>query len=364
MATNRKIITILIITIFMVVLFIIFLEPINYKPEKDFEVTYLNLSTTSDTKTLFNIDFEYVINNNVCDNTSQLQGVILVTSYFGNVETRSAMRRAFPSAKLKEFNLRRVFLLGISPDDKYTTQKAILHENKRFGDLIQGNFQEAYRNLTYKHVMGLKWSANYCKNSRYIIKMDDDIVVNMYKIIELMNKTKLPSRKLLAGYILSGMTPIREPANKWYVTKEEYEGSFYPTFVSGWFYITNPKTCKKIVEMSSRVPYFWVDDIYVTGIIAQRLRIKHYSLKEYFTVHPEFLQCCMRDTEKSRYDCEFYVGPNGGDNNLFFTFNEIMTVCYHERCYKREKPLNETCVAEKKFSLGKGNAVVETYKLA
>lgn len=108
---------------------------------------------------LFNVSLEYLLNSKSCesDNTSDTLALIMVTSYFGNVETRSAMRRAFPSDKLRELGLKRVFLLGTAPQDKYTTQEAIVNEGKRFGDLIQGNFQEAYRNLTYKHVMGLRY---------------------------------------------------------------------------------------------------------------------------------------------------------------------------------------------------------------
>lgn len=36
-------------------------------------------------------------------------------------------------------------------------QNAINEESERYHDLVQGNFVDSYRNLTYKHVMGLKW---------------------------------------------------------------------------------------------------------------------------------------------------------------------------------------------------------------
>lgn len=109
-----------------------------------------------DDENLFDIHLKYSLNTRSCSNNSNILAVILVTSYFGNVETRSAMRRSFSSDQLEPMGFRRVFLLGQAEKDKYTSQEAVESEAKRFGDIVQGNFQEAYRNLTYKHIMGIK----------------------------------------------------------------------------------------------------------------------------------------------------------------------------------------------------------------
>lgn len=109
-----------------------------------------------DDERLFDIDLQYTLNTQSCSNNSNILAVILVTSYFGNVETRSAMRRSFSNKRLEAMGFRRVFLLGQAKKDKYTSQEAVESEAKRFGDIVQGNFQEAYRNLTYKHIMGIK----------------------------------------------------------------------------------------------------------------------------------------------------------------------------------------------------------------
>lgn len=322
------------------------------------------------TDRLFDLKLKYLINvsksfeENSDDN---ITAVIIVTSYFGNVETRSAMRRAFPAEDLKKMQLRRVFLLGTTTHDAYTNQLEIENESKRFGDIIQGNFQEAYRNLTYKHLMGLKWASEYCSGARYIFKMDDDIVVNLVRIVRIVldHFNNNNNHLLMAGYILRGMQPVREPANKWYVTHNEYSYTTYPTFVSGWFYVTTPKVARNLVVLAQQrdAKYFWIDDVYVTGLLALKLRVKHYDLSRYFTVLPEFIRCCIRNSNRSE-DCEVVVGPNGGDNNLFYEFNRAMQVCeISNKCRKPEKPLNETCVAEWKVNLGKGNAIIENYKL-
>lgn len=273
------------------------------------------------------------------------------------------MRRAFSNKKLREFGIKRVFLLGLAPADKYTKQNAIADENRRFGDLVQGNFLESYRNLTYKHVMGHKWVGESCDSVKFVVKMDDDIVVDLFKMRKVLLTLKWKKKNVMAGYILRNMKPIREPHNKWFVKNEEYSSSMYPAFLSGWFYVTTPKVSQNVYYLSQKTPYFWIDDVYVTGILADKLKVDHVDLNSLFTVHPEFLRCCMNDLLKYGYGCEFLVGPNGGDNNLFYEFNKIIKRCFYNICKKRKNFINETCVAERKFNVGRGDPQVNAYKL-
>jgi hypothetical protein len=49
------------------------------------------------------------------------------------------------------------FMLGESSSS--AASRLIDEESKRYGDIVQGSFLDSYRNMTYKHVMGLKWAA-------------------------------------------------------------------------------------------------------------------------------------------------------------------------------------------------------------
>jgi hypothetical protein len=57
-------------------------------------------------------------------------------------------------------------------------QVSLESDNDQYHDLLQGSFQDAYRNMTYKHIMALKWALYYCPGVRYVLKSDDDIFVN------------------------------------------------------------------------------------------------------------------------------------------------------------------------------------------
>ncbi|PNF29538.1 hypothetical protein B7P43_G01927 [Cryptotermes secundus] len=236
--------------------------------------------------------------------------VLIITSHAGDIEARSAMRRAYPEDKLKHLGIRRIFLLAVSnpkDDVRYNsvTQNALEDENHRYSDLVQGNFREAYRNLTYKHMMGLDWVTKYCQQAQ----------------------------PLLMGYLLQGTRPVREPANKWFVTQSEFPGSMYPPFLS----------------VSKTVHYFWIDDTYVTGLLAQVAGISHQDIHQYFTLHSEYLECCIQD---KIHLCDYIVGPNGGDPVLLLRFQRHAASCQERKCPQRspDRALNRTCVAPKKFS--------------
>lgn len=117
--------------------------------------------------------------------------MLIVTSHAGHVELRSAHRRAYPRVDLLGLGLRRVFLLARQPqhqDDADREARALRDEGRRFKDIVQGDFVEAYRNLTYKHTMGLLWATRYCPQARLVIKMDDDIVVDLYQFVDVVKK--------------------------------------------------------------------------------------------------------------------------------------------------------------------------------
>lgn len=312
---------------------------------------------------LLNISsFRYVLlNEEPCQENSV---IFIITSYFGNTDVRKSIREAFNVEKDTQLNIRTVFLLGVAPNDKYTTQNAVEQENLKFKDIIQGGFVEAYRNLTYKHIMGLKWASTYCSEAKYVIKMDDDTVVNLQRLEDILNSLKLVNTpKFIAGYKLTKMKPIRDSSNKWFVTLDEYPGNSYPTFLSGWFYITTPTIAKEIATLANYKRYFWIDDLFVTGILAHDLKVLLVDLSRYFVANSEFMQCCLQDFDKG-IDCDKYVGPNGGDKGMIAKLNLKARECYvGGSCLKGRRPLNETCVAWKKVNLDRGDPVIKKIKL-
>ncbi|KMZ07440.1 beta-1,3-galactosyltransferase brn isoform X2 [Drosophila simulans] len=275
-------------------------------------------------------DFQYLLASNVCRKAKrELLAVLIVTSYAGHDALRSAHRQAIPQSKLEEMGLRRVFLLAALPSrELFISQDQLASEQKRFGDLLQGNFIEDYRNLSYKHVMGLKY----------------------LETLEVRQPGLATSSTLLSGYVLDAKPPIRLRANKWYVSKKEYPHALYPAYLSGWLYVTNVPTAERIVAEAERMPFFWIDDTWLTGVVRTRLGIPLERHNDWFSANAEFIDCCVRDLKKHNYECEYSMGPNGGDDRLLVEFLHNVEKCYFDECVKRPvgKSLKETCLAAAK----------------
>ncbi|KAG5307208.1 PREDICTED: beta-1,3-galactosyltransferase 5 isoform X1 [Acromyrmex echinatior] len=292
----------------------------------------------------------------------------IVTSYAGEPSARSALRRAYTDEELQVLGIRRVFLLGTLNDyaEKKThmLQNALLDESRRFNDLLQGDFLDTYRNLTRKHLMGLQWAANNCKDVKYIMKMDDDIIVNIYGILEKLHSGMI-EKNSLTGYIMKDMIPVREPANKWYVSKAEYINNIYPDFVSGWLYITHPQIASRLINYAvSSHEYFWIDDVFVTGILRQALNIKIQNISELFTTDYRYLECCIKG-KANLLKCEFLAGPNGGDTELQVRFKEFAKFCHANCSIRKESNLvGKTCVvAYKEPKLYKGAVQINPVRI-
>ena len=48
-----------------------------------------------------------------------------------------------------------------------------------------------YFNLTMKNVFGLKWIANNCHGIKYVLKADDDVIVNLPYLQQILEISPL-----------------------------------------------------------------------------------------------------------------------------------------------------------------------------
>ncbi|XP_061721421.1 beta-1,3-galactosyltransferase 2-like [Cydia pomonella] len=230
--------------------------------------------------------------------------IMIVTSYVGDFELRNMFRRGMPREKLESMNTTRIFLLAeIPPGEKNITQNRIEEENENFNDILQGAFTESYRNLTIKHLMGLQWVTTKCPNASYILKVDDDTVFRFEKILNILTKNTIKG-DFLMGYMLNNTVPKRDNTNKWYVSLEEYPKKKYPTYVSGWYYVTTPTVAAKLINEAKYHPYFWIDDVLVTGILIGALNIRIIQMPDEFWF--EYLLNIVIHTNKDVWNTEAY----------------------------------------------------------
>lgn len=191
-----------------------------------------NVKTSDVYEKLIDImNFTYKTNPQPCkDYPAGLLLLIIVASNPSNYENRMVIRntwgKSIDSTKM-------VFLLGETENS--TNNHFIKHESKVYGDIVQGSFMDAYRNMTYKHVMGLKWVAHHCPMAKYVLKTDDDVVLNSREMRRFLAKELSPwgAQGLIACQVLELAVAQRTDRSKWKVTTAEYASHFYPTYCAG-----------------------------------------------------------------------------------------------------------------------------------
>ncbi|XP_064594713.1 beta-1,3-galactosyltransferase 5-like [Liolophura sinensis] len=208
------------------------------------------------------------------------RGHVLVLIYIHSALTkrqeRDRIRQSWGSVNSRRGQrLVHAFLLGTSRDQKIMDR--VRQESDEYGDIVQGDFHDSYRNLTYKNLMGLKWTLEYCPKAKFIMKVDDDTLIDPYHLINFLLDLPLKLRTKEDFLYCSVMIHIGVPQNlddKWHIPAKEYPYRYYPAYCEGFGYILSIGAARKLLDMAAYVPYFWIDDVYVTGFLPYRLHMQ------------------------------------------------------------------------------------------
>ncbi|XP_071548956.1 beta-1,3-galactosyltransferase 5-like isoform X2 [Panulirus ornatus] len=167
---------------------------------------------------------------------------------------------------------RTLFVLGATTNT--TLQRNVQDEMDAHHDIIQNDFIDSYRNLTYKSISWLSWVRDWCQDTPFVVKIDDDVVVNPFHLFQyLKNQIEIyPSVKDIHGRVRATAKPMR--AGKWAVTEEEYSKPTYPPFVLGPAYILGRNCVDRLLAHTYYIPPLWLEDVYITGLVARAAGVK------------------------------------------------------------------------------------------
>lgn len=241
-------------------------------------------------------NFEYTIPQDTCENSEavdkranlqkktkpvhQLVAVILVHSAPTKWERRQTIRDTWGQ---KDDRAHVYFVIGAVTS--IDLQKSIIQENNDFHDIIQGNFIDTYHNMTYKHVMLLRWFIEHCSRTQYLIKTDDDIFLNTPALYDFLQNSAEKENYLFC-HKNEGLEPIRWP-NKWFTSFEEFPGEMYPVYCGGFIIVYSADVVHRLYNQVKFTKYFWIDDVYVTGMLRMLLNIPVNHFRKYYRTWEE-----------------------------------------------------------------------------
>ncbi|KAK2142131.1 hypothetical protein LSH36_994g01053 [Paralvinella palmiformis] len=229
------------------------------------------------TKKVNEFKYDFILTpRKTCDNKTYM--IILVHSFHPYHDRRTAIRSTWGGAATGHHTWPRrainkkiilLFVLGIHslPD----MNSAIEKESQQFGDIIQGTFFDAYVNLTLKSLLGLKYVSMYCKKIEYLLKSDDDMIINMPYLLTLLDEKKM--KRSIMGPLNRGSKVYR--MGKWMVRREDFPLKYYPQYESGAAYVMTNDIVADLYNISHYIPRFNVDDAYITGVLGKIIGIHH-----------------------------------------------------------------------------------------
>ncbi|XP_055866652.1 beta-1,3-galactosyltransferase 1-like isoform X1 [Biomphalaria glabrata] len=207
--------------------------------------------------------------------------VICAVGSRANNKTRQTIRQTWGSyANVSSNNSTLIFFLGSehpSTNGSQSVQHFINKEAELYGDILQEDYVDHYNNLSLKSVSILKWVSLKCPESQFLLKVDDDMYINvpvLIKSLDDISKSKGKDYPFVVGHVFQGARPIRSTSSKWYTPVTVFNETVYPKYTSGTSYAMTTSAAKLLYKASLEVPVFWLEDVYVTGLCARKANVE------------------------------------------------------------------------------------------
>jgi len=201
--------------------------------------------------------------------------LVFVESKDSNREKRKQIRDTWANRKVySEYHhnpIYVIFAVGLSPNVFLSNKtdpilRDVIEEADKTKDILLLNMMDIYDNLTIKGFLTMMWIASQGFQSNYVMKTDDDTILNMFAWFQIVKKIQMNGiRCLLVGHIWKKASVRRH--NKYTVDQSEYSYQRYPSYASGSGYLMTRLAMVRILEAALYLPSFILEDVYFTGII-------------------------------------------------------------------------------------------------
>lgn len=285
-------------------------------------------------------NFTYLLDSPPCGTSGRDTLLVLVHSAAAHFAERDVIRSTWGASGTgwpSKVTLRVVFMLARTPEDP-ALEDRMERENRRYGDTVQGNFVDSYRNLTYKHVMALRWASTRCGSVAMVLKMDDDIFVHVFQLAAILDKVAAAASlkpNVLFCYVQKQMPISRSVGSKWKVAESEYPGSFFEDYCSGWAYLADMAAVRAMATEAQYRPYFWVDDVHVTGTLARMGGVSRSRINHKYTTEADSLALWAKPgdpRDSGLLDWGYAFGPTWGDVALVARAHRKVIWCRRHAC--------------------------------
>lgn len=223
-----------------------------------------------------------------CDKPN-IRLLAVVISAPQNVKMRKMIRKTWGHVMKTSQSMSVVFFVGHSTDEGVNI--AIIWENHRYNDIVTGDFVESYKNLSLKGLHFIEWTYSHCSHVKWVLKVDDDVVVNPYKLHSYIMTRNSETNRIHCSYKKTPMV-CRNSSTKWYVSREAFSDDYYSSHCMGYAYLLSFKTIPKLLKaqrIRAEPPFVW-EDVFFTGILASQAKIRLRKMNTKYQIKPTVVQ--------------------------------------------------------------------------
>ncbi|XP_028165693.1 lactosylceramide 1,3-N-acetyl-beta-D-glucosaminyltransferase-like [Ostrinia furnacalis] len=127
----------------------------------------------------------------------------------------------------------------------------------------------------------LEWMDSYCPRAPRLLKTDDDMFINVPRLLEFA-AARANETMTIWGKVVRRSLPKRTTRSKYYVPPLQFPGKVFPDFATGPAYLLTADAVRPLLGAAPGTPYLRLEDVFVTGLLAQRLGVRRRAAAEFY----------------------------------------------------------------------------------
>ncbi len=172
----------------------------------------------------------------------------------------------------------------LNPESLQEARSLLEAEMLEYNDLVIGDFEDTYFNLTQKMMYSFTWASTFCRQSQpNIMFIDDDYTFNHKFLVRTIKSLNPVERAhLLHGKLVFNGKVFRlkeGSMHRWGVLKEEIPWPIYPTYAYGIYLLAGFQQVERLTLGMYFTQQFHIDDVWL-GIVAAKMGIKLKSITD------------------------------------------------------------------------------------
>ncbi|XP_059173035.1 beta-1,3-galactosyltransferase 5-like [Physella acuta] len=202
--------------------------------------------------------------------------LFVVPSEPASFDKRNLIRRGSIAEFIKrKQNAKLLFFLGrpAAEENDIDIQLSINQEIREFNDIVQEDYEDVYKNGYIKYMSMLKWASIYCRKAEYVIRVNDDVEIDLQVMTDALNSTRSVFINYVVGLKVTNVSVVRDASQakltRYYLTHQEYPEDTLPPFIyhiAAGFPI---RTAMRLYQAALRVPVLKLEDVFITGLCPQ-----------------------------------------------------------------------------------------------